>query len=967
MELFVQQVLGTVSLNDHVDEMHEYYRCFSGWVARQRKNWMAHNVLPAAIYHVKIRQQKTKGDRIHLLETPEGLAVSDNLLPWLVFGCHVLLDYSTDVKVISKFLSRAGFQLLPDDLIADIVAWSSYPARLTMAAGEQEFCSRVFSLLESSGPDFFPYCKSGYIKHTWQLLYNHHLRTPSLNNLVDQAGIVYFGLVRIEKSIYSVVFMDAMTEAVEFSDLITTHRDFKNPREFDRMSQEVSDCICAFLKKYGHPRFLVLVNPLSNWLYYVLSRAVKHLWVPTHTEFVAPVQKSDTEPLVLQKVEPFLSVIAYVLYNRDISEIPPFKHLKSEDSSWRLTFATNIHWAQNQVFSYHPKTLSDMLSPRLIVAEIPGLNLVKADPITFRMLKTKPPKRFNCGDCPLSSATRLDKASSEVFQELMKKSEQFSLSAGQKHANILIDNVTEKVLVYLYELREAEKQGVYDVATVMRQSKLTFQSMNEDDLFWISHGVEIMKNGSFGPAEAFNGNRSEFIDPKDTSGRQFHLARETKQLKREVKDETEIDSDEEIIEEEPTAADDSDPGAEPMVDDAGASVPALDLSLRRTPRRAAEIAAVKVRQAYERYKKVRRGVYIDREAPETEEDMVFPTVRNPSPTASPAKKRKVDFGAHFKQLRLLGEIGKEMSASMGDEAVDGDADDHMEDKNVNMEAGEGDGDEDEETHSVDGEEGGESESGSESGSESESESESGSGSEESASGSRQASLSEHSNPLNAEADRMLVPESPPFEDAERIIVAEQSSPLFERAGPVVAEPGSPRSVEPVPVVVPSATPSSSTFVKDEPFSPPAMLKLEPTSPKAHESSPDVLAAYSEDFSYLEITDDCPVQKMVDEDVRNHPDAEYSVKPIRFRGTQYPDGKLAYSSDSESDYDSMDGGYSDIDFGVERAERKKQRREQVEYTHADFQLSENDEEWTPLQPGDLEKVYNILKWGCEDHS
>lgn len=934
MELFVQQVLGAVSLNDHVDEMHEYYRCFSGWVARQRKTWTAHKVVPAAIYHDKIRQhKKTQGERMHLVESSEGLLlISDNLLPWLVFGCHVLLDYSTDVKVVSEFMSRAGFETPPDHVISDILAWSTYPTRLAMSGEEQRFCSSVYALLNSSEQGYFPYCKSGYIKLTWEALYQQHLGSPRLNSMLDQAGIVFFGLVRIEKNIYSVVYMDAMTEAVEFSDLITTYRDFRNPREFVRMARDVTACICAFLNKYGHPRYMVLVNPLSNWLYYVLSRAIDKLWIPTHTEFVAPVQTSDTERLVLKKAEPFLSVVAYVLDQRDISEIPPFKYLKSEDSSWRLTFATNIHWAQNQILSHHPKTLrDDGTSPKLIVASIPGLELVEADPITFRMLKTKPPKRFKCGDCPLSSESQIEDV--EVFQDLIKKGEQFSLGSALDYASILVDGVTEKVLTYLWQLKKQEKQdeGSCDVRAVLNLSKQVHQSLNEDDLFWISHGVEINKNGVFGTPDAFEGDRPDMDDHTDSAGRQFHLAREKKEIKKEieeeeVKRERVVDTDEEedvtAIDESIVEEEDSTVGEESLLEESGTT------SARRVPRKAAEIAATKVRLAYERYK-VHGTLIIDSEAPE-EEFMDGPVIERRTTVTSPAKRRKVNFGAHFKQLKELGQLGKEMSASMGGEEEEGEKNEEREKE----ERKEGD--------------------------------------KEGVNGNV---ANEPQSPPFEKAARITVaePQSPPFEEAHRITVAEPRSPLFEEPDRmVVVKPQSPPFVEADRLVIPETPPTPASapaplnIVKDEPMSPSFTVSgLNSPSPEVRQGSQDdEMADYAKLFAHVEISDACPVQRMIDEDVFNNPDAEYSMEPLRYRGgTQYPDGTLGYSSDSEYD-DLMDGGYSDIDFGPEYTERMKQRQEQIQYTDADFQLSE-EEEWPLLKPGDLQEVYETLKIGCGD--
>lgn len=893
MELFVQQVLGAVSLNDHVDEMHEYYRCFSAWVARQRRQWTTHNVLPAAIYHDRLRQhKKTMKREKYLLESRDDdtkLAISDNLLPWLVFGCHVLLDYSTDVHAVSQFLSRAGFQTLPDELISDILTWSTYPARLlAMSDEEREFCSHVFSLLESSEPGFFPYCKSGYIKQTWEVLYQHHLSSPRLNSILDEPGIVFFGLVRLEKNVYSVVYMDSMTEAVEFSDLITTYRDFRKPREFDRMSRDVAACICAFLAKYGHPRYMVLVNPLSNWLYYVLSRAVANIWIPTHTEFVAPVQKSDSQRLVLKNVEPFLSVVANVLDQRDISEIPPFKYLKSADSSWKLTFATNIHWAQNQIFSHHPKIMIGDSSPppKLIVATIPGLELVESDSTTFRMLKTKPPKRFECGDCPLSSESQLENA--HLFRDLVKRGEQFSLGSGRVHANILIDTVSEKALTYLWQLKEAEKSGDDDdVEAILRQSKQYHKSLNEDDLFWMSHGVEINSQGVFGHAEAYDVNRSELVDPTDSAARQFHLVREKKEIKQEIKNETkpELKKENESDEEE---------GQEELGTEEGSTVEDVSVSdaPRRAPRKAAEIAAAKVKSAYERYKIVRAGYIIDKDVPE---DDVRKRVRKPSSSTSPVKKKKVDVGE--------AEGGKEVSSEMaGQEIAESDESDEASSSD-SEEPIERENDVVEDPPEVD----------------------------------RELLVRHFSTPTPIPETPPPEPSSPPFVAADRIIVSEPSSPFDDIA-------------------------ISTTLVKDEPMSP-SFVKSEPLSPEARESSPDAWAAHAHQFANLEISDACPVLRMIDEDVFDNPDAEYSAQPFRFAGTQYPDGKLGYSSDSDYLEDSM--GYSDIDFGPEHTERMKQAREQIQYTDADFQLSDEDEEWPLLQPGDLEKVYNILKRGCGD--
>lgn len=1014
----MQQVLGAVSLNDHVDEMREYYRCFSAWVAQKRKQWTKHNVLPAAIYHDRLRQHKKtmkkEKEEKHLLESRDDetrLAISDNLLPWLVFGCHVLLDYSTDVKAVSQFMSRAGFQTLPDELISDILSWSTYPARLGMSDEEQRFCSNVFSLLESSDPGFFPYCKSGYIKQTWEVLYQHHLESPRLNSMLDEPGIVFFGLVRLEKNVYSVVYMDSMTQAVEFSDLITTYRDFRNPREFDRMSRDVSACICAYLAKYGHPRFMVLVNPLSNWLYYVLSRAVANIWIPTHTEFVAPVQKSNTETgcLVLQKVEPFLSVVAYVLDQRDISQIPPFKYLKSEDSSWKLTFATNIHWAQNPVFSHHPKILSeDSSPPKLIVATIPGLEMIESDSITFRMLKTKPPKRFDCGDCPLSSENQLENA--HLFQDLLKRERQFSLSSGQAHANILIDTVSEQALTYLWELKEAEKGSAVgddnDVFAILRHSKQAHKALNEDDLFWISHGVEINKKGVFGPADAFEGDRSELVDPSDSEARQFHLGGEKTQIKKEIKQEfkpelkKENESDDEgevVLGEEESIINEDGEGVSIEVQEGSAVAETMTMdasSQKRIPRKAAEIAAAKVRSAYERYKIVRAGYIIDREAleeddkevleagdregfeedgKEEEDDKEVPDedVKKrvlKSSSSSPAKKRRAEVGKTQPSKEVIAEEGEEVEDDGEEESKEVESKEHEkeepEGEQVDLPQAEVVHEPEQEmVAEPEGEQMVETSSSTSSSilrEKAEVEDEVNgviiSDSEDSGVGRERLQARLFGTPTP-------IPETPPPESPP---ADEPSSPPFVAADSIVVpEPTSPGLEEPQRIAISPTTPAAPiSLVKNEPMSPP-FVKHEPLSPEARiSSSPDALAAYAHQFANLEISDACPVLRMIDEDVFNNPDAEYSAEPLRFAGTQYPDGKLGYSSDSDYLDDSMEG-YSDIDFGPEHTERMKQAREQIQYTDADFQLSEDEEEWPLLQPGDLEKVYSILKRGCGD--
>ncbi|KAG5356067.1 hypothetical protein CJU89_5788 [Yarrowia sp. B02] len=702
MELFVQRVLGSVTLNEHVDEMGEYLHSFSGWVARQRKLWAAQKVVPAAIYNSRHKDKKTEP----LLKTQNGIVLSDNMLPWAVFGCHVILNYSTDVLEVVNWLQQAGFELPSVEVVEEILAWSSYPVRLGMSRDEKDFASNVYSLLGSSEPGFFPYCKSGYIKQTWKALYEHHFQLDKFNALKGEAGVVFFGLFRIEKNVYSVFYMDAMTEAVEFSNLITTYRDFSDPKEFDRMSQDVCACLCAFLKKHGYPKFMVLINPLSNWLYYVLSRAIKNVWIPCDTQFVAPQQKSDTEFLVCKNVEPFLSVIAFFLDNRDIQTTPPFKYFKSPDSSWRLTFATNIHWAQNQIFPKFPRTLSDELSKRLLVREIPSLEYMEADPVTFRLLKTKSPKRFRGPEAPV---IRQELKNAAEFDDLIRKAERFTLSLGHQYAKIIVDTLSKKMLVYLFQVNDVLKKGEsLDLTKSMDSLEAAFASLEP---CWEYKGVELQKAGNFGPAEPFEGDSSE---RSDGMLRQFHLSRERQHVKREFKQESPVESDEEVVvddvvdvdsmmdvdgvvdvrqdlvkEEKKDGGEEEEDGVEKAEDgdDVGdvekdgeekkedeenhqehklKTPPSVETSPKRRHRRAAEVAAAKVTNSYQRYIQTSSGDYIDVQVPD-EIVKIKCTPRSSRRVQPSPKKRKIDFGKHFEDLQKLGQLGKEMSAQEEEE------------------------------------------------------------------------------------------------------------------------------------------------------------------------------------------------------------------------------------------------------------------------------------------------------------
>ncbi|KAG5356453.1 hypothetical protein CJU89_6210 [Yarrowia sp. B02] len=510
MKLYIQLVLGSVMLNPHVDENSEYFKRFSGWVASQRKVWKTQNVLLAAIYH----KEHSRNFHGPFLQTQEGFILSDNMFPWAVFGCHVLLDYCTDAAEVIKFLQRVGFQTPPQEAIQAILDWSSYQMRMKLRPQKQLFFNRIFSILTSNKPGFFEVGRSQYIKETWKNVYEHHTGHSGLNKMKDKGGIVFFALVCLEKNLYSVLYMDAMTEAVEFSRTFNTNPDFENEKNFKSMSCEVTIRISSFLTEYGDPSFMVLLNPLSHWLNQVLDMAVRKLEVPCDTQFVAPVKKNDSNPLVFKRVKPFLSMIAKFMDNKDNQNSPSYSDFKTKSTSWRVTSAKNIHKVQHQLFSRHPKT-NVKKAKKLLVRKIPCLEFVSTDAATLRLLTAKPPKSLQ--SVKEDPKVRKVLESAPQFADMIKTIDMFSLSSQKEYITILVDPLSKKMLLYLFEAYEIFKRGesLDRDKTIRYVDNFVNRDMGDN---WESKGVEFFKGGGFEPAEPLKQKLGAARGEKESAG-----------------------------------------------------------------------------------------------------------------------------------------------------------------------------------------------------------------------------------------------------------------------------------------------------------------------------------------------------------------------------------------------------------------------------------------------------------------
>ncbi|AOW07844.1 YALI0F28633p [Yarrowia lipolytica CLIB122] len=505
MDIFLQTLLGSVMLNQHVDEESSYYEFFSGWISRNQHKW---GVMTTRAYQNAVGRSEEYLLTTHRrTEKKLQLEISERSLPWLVLASHVLLGFTTDAAQISELMVFCGFRRVHEKVIKSIVEWSTYPSRLNMGDTSQEYTITAFENLqkafsEGDGSESIGWRRLGYQKLMWKTIYQHHLSTPDLNPMFNTAGIIFYGLISLDDDRYAVLFIDAVTEALQFS------RQFSANNEIE-LAQHIADTIAAYMKEYGHPWYFILLNPLRGWLHSTMSKALGMLTEPSACQFIAPRQLTANLKLVPTKVEALLSSIQQMLQDESImKEYPPFS-LVEYDGPWPLVFVENLHWSQHQLSSTHPNVFEQVsknnpelkFAKELRVVDLPSLETGEISHDSFELLKCQAPSGVGQNEGITDNAGLQDELLDRNFASLMKRSNEFNIVPGRDYQTSPVDYISRKMVLHIWQcfkLRETMATNGQtrmldfdDLVHVLSRGHDVYKVINHEEALWQSKGVEI--------------------------------------------------------------------------------------------------------------------------------------------------------------------------------------------------------------------------------------------------------------------------------------------------------------------------------------------------------------------------------------------------------------------------------------------------------------------------------------------
>lgn len=507
MDVFLQTLLGSVMLNQHVDEDSSYYGYFSGWISRSQNKW---GVITTREYQNAVGRSEeylltTTGDSERKLQ----FHVSDRSLPWLVLSCHVLLGFTTNATQISELLVFCGFRRVSEEVIRSIVEWSTYPARLGMTSTSQKYCSESFKALQKAETrkkttESISWRRLGYPKLMWNTIYQHHLSTPGLNSMSSTAGIVFYGLISLDDDIYAMLFIDAVTEALQFS------RQYRAGNATE-LAHGTADAITTYMKEYGHPKYFVLLNPLRGWFHQVMVKALSVLTEPSACQFIAPRQLTASTKISPTKVEDILASIHLMLGDETrFRQSPPFSLIKS-NGSWPSVFADNLRWAQQQPSSTHPSGEAQLLEndpdfgfgKELKVVDLPSLETGDISDGSFEVLNCRAPGGDKEHGDTLVLPEEPDESLNDDFAALMKRSGEFNLQPREDHQAAPVDYISRKMILHIWHCFKLRKPTAgngqdhlidfEDMVHVLSRGHDVYKVINVEEALWQPKGVELVR------------------------------------------------------------------------------------------------------------------------------------------------------------------------------------------------------------------------------------------------------------------------------------------------------------------------------------------------------------------------------------------------------------------------------------------------------------------------------------------
>lgn len=510
MDVFLQTLLGSVMLNQHV-EGDSYYKYFSGWISRSQHKW---GVMTTREYQNAVGRSEeylltTTGDS----ERKVQLNISDRSLPWLVLSCHVLLGFTSNAAQISELLVFCGFRRVSEEVIQSIVEWSTYPARLGLTSTCQNFCLKAFEELQKAHANMEPneeeslyisWRKVGYPLFMWKTIFDHHLSTPGLNSMSNTAGIVFYALVWLDDDLYAVLFIDAVTEALQFS------RRYRGD-DATKMANRTADAIAAYMDMYGHPKYFVLLNPLRGWLHRIMVKALSALTVLSACKFIAPRQLTANTKISPTMVENLLASIQLLLRDESLMKgVPPFNLLNSDDS-WPSVFAEHMHWTQNMLSSTHPSGLAQKFQndpdfgygKELKVVDLPSLETGEISARSFELLNCRAPEGKKERGDTLVLPEEPNEDLNEDFAALMKRSGEFNLRSGKDCQAAPVDYISRKMILHIWQCFMHRKTTAgngqdrqidfEDMVHVLSRGHDVYKVIGVEEARWQPKGVELVR------------------------------------------------------------------------------------------------------------------------------------------------------------------------------------------------------------------------------------------------------------------------------------------------------------------------------------------------------------------------------------------------------------------------------------------------------------------------------------------
>lgn len=328
-------VLEITSLPQKLDPDRIFQRSYKQWTAQTEKTYIH---LPT---HEEFNATgEGKSAEFTTQTWPDGrMKISQRHVFDMVLLKHSELNYTTDAHLICVELAK----VTPDihtDMISDIIAWSVPSMKL----------DSIFRLAIQQPHPRFPLARALDIKKlmVWEKVHSFQ-RSSSLNKPPKITPIVFFGLVYLEDTHYSILFLEAHTQSYQFSEAFSCseHNDFVNL---------LADLLVTFVQRHGYPPSMMCFNPTtgrSKWLFDTWQRAIFKSGLKGIRFGVLNLTKHKYMfPQIL--IMAFNCVFKELFDERDDTKSKPPFDVWDSSSSWELFYVKYSELSQSRIFLCHP-------------------------------------------------------------------------------------------------------------------------------------------------------------------------------------------------------------------------------------------------------------------------------------------------------------------------------------------------------------------------------------------------------------------------------------------------------------------------------------------------------------------------------------------------------------------------------------------------------------------------------------